>query len=108
MNRVRAIARMGGIAGTGAGVQVTIELSDVPGDITRTVTVADILEERRFEFAFEGIRWYDIARRKIGADVFNASGLEGEKPFFTADDYLLPIPGDEIDRNKNLTQNPGY
>jgi len=108
INMVRARARMGGETETGAGIKVTIPPSDVPADISGTVTVSDVLEERRFELAFECKRWYDIARRKIGAEVFNASGLEGEKPNFNADDYLLPLPGDEIERNPNLTQNPGY
>lgn len=108
INEVRARARMGGVAGTGAGAKVTIAPSDVPADITGTVTVADVLEERRFELAFECKRWYDIARRKIGAEAFGAAGLEGAKPNFSADDYLLPLPEDELDRNPNLTQNPGY
>lgn len=101
MNQVRARARAGGSWKSTAP-------SASPADITGTVTVDDVLEERRLEFAFECKRWYDIARRKIGADVFNASGLEGEKPFFTEDDYLMPLPADEIERNPNLTQNPGY
>lgn len=108
LNQVRARARMGGETVTGAGTPITYGPSDVPADITGTVTVDDVLEERRFELAFECKRWYDIARRKIGAEVFSASGLEGEKPNFTADDYLMPLPGDELERNSNLTQNPGY
>jgi len=108
INQVRARARSGGDTQTGAGIPVTIGASDVPADITGTVTVNDVLEERRFELAFECKRWYDIARRKIGAEVFSASGLEGAKPGFSADDYLLPLPEDELERNENLTQNPGY
>lgn len=108
INQVRARARMGGETQTGAGVTVVVEPSDEPADLTGTVTVDDVLEERRLEFAFEGIRWYDIARRRIGNEVFGASGLEGEKPFFSEDDYLLPLPEDELERNPNLTQNPGY
>jgi tetratricopeptide (TPR) repeat protein len=108
INEVRARARMGGDTQTGAGVNVTIDPSSVPADITGTVTVADVLEERRLELAFECKRWYDIARRKIGDEVYGASGLEGAKPAFTADDYLLPLPEDELERNPNLTQNPGY
>ena len=105
---VRERARRGGATETGAGTPVTIAPSDVPADITGTVTVNDVLEERRFELAFEGKRWYDIARRRIGGEVFSASGLEGAKPAFNDDDYLLPLPGDELERNPNLTQNPGY
>ena len=108
INMVRERARRGGTTETGAGTPVTIAASDVPADITGTVTINDVLEERRYELAFEGKRWYDIARRRIGNEVFSASGLEGAKPAFNDDDYLLPIPGDEIERNPNLTQNPGY
>ncbi|QDO93634.1 RagB/SusD family nutrient uptake outer membrane protein [Formosa sediminum] len=108
VNQVRARARLGGATKTGADEEYTFPPSAVPADLTGTVTVDDILEERRLEFAFEGIRWYDIVRRQIGNEVFNSSGLEGDKPFFTSDDYLLPLPEDELERNPNLTQNPGY
>ncbi|GAA3523054.1 RagB/SusD family nutrient uptake outer membrane protein [Aquimarina addita] len=109
VNQVRARARMGGATKTGADIEVTIAPSAVPADFTGTITVADVLEERRLELAFEGKRWYDIARRKLGPEVFSASGLEGAKPFFTSDDYLLPLPEDELERNPNLLpQNPGY
>ncbi|TXF90376.1 RagB/SusD family nutrient uptake outer membrane protein [Neolewinella aurantiaca] len=101
INQVRARARSGGSWND-------TEPSAVPADITGTVTVDDVLEERRYELAFECKRWYDIVRRRIGDEVFSASGLEGEKEFFTADDYLLPLPADELERNPNLTQNPGY
>lgn len=68
-----------------------------------------VLEDRKWELAFEYKRWYDIARRKIGSEVFSANGLEGAKPNFDpAQDYLYPLPADELARNSNLTQNPGY
>lgn len=108
LNRVRARARMGGTTLKG-GVETTVAPSLVPADLTGIVTVNDVLEERRLEFAFEGIRWYDIVRRRLGETVFGASGLEGAKPDFSATDYLLPLPDDELQRNPNLLpQNPGY
>ncbi|GAA4958569.1 RagB/SusD family nutrient uptake outer membrane protein [Algibacter aquimarinus] len=69
-----------------------------------------VLEERRLELAFEFKRWYDIARRRLGSEVFSASGLEGEKPNFDPNqDYLFPLPADELARNPNLMpNNPGY
>ena len=102
MNEVRARARSGGAwQSTGASAS--------PADISGTVTANDVLEERRLELAFECKRWYDIARRQIGATVFSASGLEGAKPDFSATDYLMPLPTDELERNPNLLpQNPGY
>ncbi|MFA9391007.1 MAG: RagB/SusD family nutrient uptake outer membrane protein [Prolixibacteraceae bacterium] len=96
VNEVRARARKGG------SWKSTAE-SAVPADISGTVTVADVLEERRIELAFECIRWYDIKRRQLGDDVFSASGLEGAKPEWnSAVDYLTPIPYQEIERNPNL------
>jgi hypothetical protein len=107
VNLIRARARKGGQTKTGAEVPYTFPASAIPADLA-TVTVADVIEERRMELAFECIRWYDIARRKLGATVYSASGYEGFKAGFSETDYLLPIPSAEIERNPNLTQNPGY
>jgi len=89
----------------------TSEPSAVPEDISGA-TVADVLEERRLELAFEQKRWYDIVRRQMGDEVFGANGfeteLQGTRNFDPSRDYLLPIPPLEIANNPNLTQNPGY
>ncbi|WP_405606563.1 RagB/SusD family nutrient uptake outer membrane protein [Polaribacter sp. Asnod1-A03] len=109
INQVRERARKGGATKTGADEEYVFAASDVPADLTGTVTIDDVLEERRLELAFEGKRWYDIARRQIGVEVFSASGLEGFKSSFDSNDYLLPLPEDELERNPNLLpQNPGY
>ncbi len=108
INEVRSRARAGGNTVTGAGVPNVVAPSAIPADLTGSATIADVMEERRIEFAFEGIRWFDIARRQMGDEVFGPNGLEGAKPAFSPDDYLLPIPEDERERNMNLTQNPGY
>ena len=102
VNMIRERARNGdGTSAPGA----------VPADIS-TATVADVLEERRLELAFEQKRWYDIVRRKMGNEVFGPNGFEkellGTQNFDPARDYLLPIPPFEITNNPNLTQNPGY
>jgi tetratricopeptide (TPR) repeat protein len=103
VNRVRARAR------NRAGVAKSF-----PADVTDGLSQDDfrtmILEERKWELAFEFKRWYDIARRKLGTTVFSASGLEGAKANFDpARDYLFPLPSTELVRNPNLLpQNPGY
>ena len=103
LNQVRARARMGGESTSGGYAAMTYPASAVPADITGTVTVADVLEERRVELAFEGKRWYDIVRRDMGDAVFSATGYEGLKAEFnSAEDYITPIPDDEIERNSNL------
>ncbi|MBD2754024.1 RagB/SusD family nutrient uptake outer membrane protein [Spirosoma validum] len=64
-----------------------------------------VLLERRLELAFEGHRWYDLARTKklIGA-------IKAQNPTIAIDEhhYLFPIPQTERDVNSQLTQNPGY
>ncbi|RPD93382.1 RagB/SusD family nutrient uptake outer membrane protein [Aureibaculum marinum] len=105
VNRIRERARNGGVANNFTSSTFPEDVSGLSQDDFRTM----VLEERRIELAFEFKRWYDIARRKLGSEVFSASGLEGEKPTFDANrDYLFPIPVNEIVRNPNLTQNPGY
>jgi hypothetical protein len=57
-----------------------------------------IENERRFEFAFEGHRWFDLVRTKRATTVLNIIG-----------DYtLFPIPFSEMSTNKLMIQNPGY
>jgi hypothetical protein len=57
-----------------------------------------IENERRFEFAFEGHRWFDLVRTKRATAVLNID-----------EDYtLFPIPLSEMSTNKLMTQNHGY
>ena len=102
INEVRGRARNGGQSTNGGYVEEVVPASAVPADLA-AVTVADVLEERRVELAFEGKRWYDIKRRQLGDQVFGPSGYEGAKPDWnSAVDYDTPIPQDEMDRNPNL------
>lgn len=105
VNRVRARARNGGVAFDTPPSDFPADVSGLSQDEFRDM----VLNERRLELAFEVKRWYDIARRKLGSEVYSASGLEGLKPQFDPNrDYLFPIPANELVRNPNLTQNPGY
>jgi starch-binding outer membrane protein, SusD/RagB family len=92
-----------------------------------------IRRERRVEFAFEGIRYYDILRWGIAADELNhqftgqkltndptnyttypvdADGYyimsQQNRKFIKGKNELWPIPQSERDVNPNLTQNSGY
>lgn len=66
--------------------------------------------ERRHEFCFENIRWFDLVRTDRALDVMSdfleQYGLEAN--FQNRNRYLFPIPQKEINMNKNLTQNTGY
>lgn len=107
VNRVRARARNG--AAGSAPRAFPADVSGLSQDAFRTM----VIEERKWELAFEFKRWYDIARRKLADGpngVFSASGLEGAKAKFQSNrDYLFPIPANELVRNANLLpQNAGY
>lgn len=120
-NRVMARARNGGNSRVNSA-NALVAPSAVPADLTglsKDAFRTRILEERRYEFAYEMKRWYDIVRRRLGSTAFGPNGLESEvstesgvgpgaKQFDANRDYLLPIPADEILINPNLTQNPGY
>ncbi|MCD2425285.1 RagB/SusD family nutrient uptake outer membrane protein [Niabella pedocola] len=93
-----------------------------------------VRNERRVELAFEGLRWYDIKRWKIGGQVMNGP-VYGVRPgkvnmttgaitfsspnhitvgdvrvFNEGRDYYFPIPQEDIDVNPALQghQNPGW
>jgi hypothetical protein len=87
--------------------------------------VKAIQTERQVELCFEGHRFFDVRRWKIAMQTENqplrgvhiekdASGslaysyfvLQNRK--FFEQNYLYPIPKYELDKNKDLTQNPGY
>ena len=83
-----------------------------------------IHKERRVELFVESVRYFDVRRWKIADDVLAGEfhGLdinaENEPDFynvvtfenriFRQQDYLWPIPQDEIDINPVLVQNPGW
>lgn len=92
-----------------------------------------VRRERRVEFAYEGMRRWDILRWGIANEVMNqpivrvegellttkneegdfnvkitGTTLEEERTFTVGKHEVLPIPQSAIDANPNLTQNPGY
>ncbi|QNL52690.1 RagB/SusD family nutrient uptake outer membrane protein [Olivibacter sp. SDN3] len=86
-----------------------------------------IRQERRVELAFESHRFFDTRRWKIaeetdGGNFYGMNVEEGnsytdpsfyqrtvfERRVFQSKHYLWPIPQSEMDRNRNLIQNPGW
>lgn len=62
-----------------------------------------LLERRRELFTEWGHRWLDLKRTEMAREV-----LPPLKPLWDNTDVLYPIPEDELKKNPNLTQNPGY
>ncbi|MDR1501857.1 MAG: RagB/SusD family nutrient uptake outer membrane protein, partial [Prevotella sp.] len=85
---------------------------------------AIILEERGNEFAFEGMRFWDMYRTRKAVAAFSAPimGWNYKQAYineffvpttiqtrrFLIRDYLWPISVGEINKNSNLIQNPGW
>ncbi|MFD2826745.1 RagB/SusD family nutrient uptake outer membrane protein [Leeuwenhoekiella polynyae] len=83
-----------------------------------------IRKERRVELFLENTRYFDARRWKIAEEVF-AGEMHGmdinaraesdfynvvtfETRIFRSQDYLWPIPQDELNANPTLVQNPGW
>lgn len=98
INQVRRRARFNGTA------ELPI-LPDLQGLSYQSFRDA-LLNERRWEFAAEGHRWFDLTRfGKLEALVPVAKTGVQPQPFH----YLFPVPQTEIDLNQNLLpQNQGY
>lgn len=67
-------------------------------------------QERRHEFCFENIRWFDLVRTDRALEVMQdfLSQYNLENNFTNKDRYLYPLPQRELNLNKNILQNPGY
>ncbi|MBO9572872.1 MAG: RagB/SusD family nutrient uptake outer membrane protein, partial [Chitinophagaceae bacterium] len=80
-------------------------LNEISYGITKDSILHLIENERRHEFFAEsGHRWFDLKR--TGEASLILSGIKGS--FWQQNDTLYPIPSDDIKRNSNLKQNPGY
>jgi hypothetical protein len=88
-------------------------LSNLPAQATasRDALLNAYLKERRLELAFEGQRWFDLARLDKVEETLNNLKDEGRPQLiypYDVNSYKLPIPQAVIDQNPALVQNPGY
>lgn len=73
-----------------------------------SLTRDNVRKERRMELAFEGLRYFDVVRWRIGSQI-NGKLIQGNINLKWDDKfYLWPFSQSEMDINKNLKQNPGY
>ena len=100
MNRIRARAR-------NANGTARAEPANYSGPMTQAAVREAIFQERRWELAHEGKRWFDLVRR--GQDYWTSQlGQNDPQAKLAPHKMLLPIPTQELAQNKALTQNPGY
>lgn len=102
LNMVRARARRG------TGSQSRRQPANYTGAMNQAAVREAIFQERAWELAHEGKRWFDLVRR---GESYFMSQIAAHDPAATdlePTDMLWPIPQYEIDRVPLLTQNPGY
>ncbi|MBL0745266.1 RagB/SusD family nutrient uptake outer membrane protein [Chryseolinea lacunae] len=75
------------------------------GAVTKSQMIQLIENERRYELAFEGHRWYDLVRTGRASAVMAAASPNWQSKY-----ELWPVPQREIQNNPALVgnQNPGY
>lgn len=123
LNRVRAT---GGLVKPIEQVWSDANIVKTPDKHLTKEGLRDIIQrERLIELSFEGHRYFDILRWKQADRYFlspvrgwNTTGVDPEQFYVlttlqprrwqTPRDYLMPIPIDDINKNPNLVQNPGW
>jgi starch-binding outer membrane protein, SusD/RagB family len=108
--RAEARAHLGTITGANSAqedINVLRERANAPlvASVSQAQMFQIIEEERRYELAFEGHRWYDLVRTgraQLIMPSFNGNWRDAYN--------LWPIPQREIQNNPSLVgnQNPGY
>lgn len=100
MYLIRAEAKINGAVGTAVALDDVNFIRNRAGidDLLGPITIDNILNERRLEFAFEGLRWDDIQRYQI---------LSAKPSLVSVNQLVWPIPQLEVDV-VGLEQNPGY
>ena len=104
INQVRARVNMPAINNGDAWMAAT----------TKAEVFARIKHERAVELAAEGHSWYDMRRWGLleTLDGRPETSITGQKTEYTrkitSRDYYWPIPSAEIEKNPELTQNPGW
>ncbi|MBN1951680.1 MAG: RagB/SusD family nutrient uptake outer membrane protein [Bacteroidales bacterium] len=83
----------------------------VPANLTGTITLEQLIRERRVELAFEGRRYFDMVRWGIADDEINGSTTAEGYPitYVSPKNDFQPLPQREIISSQGgLTQNVGW
>jgi hypothetical protein len=112
--RAEARAEANDLAGASADIN-TLRAARISGytPITYTdkaVAIADILNERFKELAWEGFRFFDLKRRGLAVNRLLSDVTSTQWQSMPAGNFrfVLPIPQSAIFANPNQSQNPGY
>lgn len=122
-----AIAQSEGVTSEAVGYLATIKaraslnktksqiVSELSG-LSKDKFIKEVWAEKIRELIFENKTWNDITRTRMYPKVINneftfvpvIGAINSWGKTFAEKNLLLPIPNDEIQRNTELVQNPGY
>lgn len=104
-----------GAAGTQADVEAIVNQVRARAGLASVsnVTLSQLFDERRKEFANEGSRWHDLVRagniETVISSWIAAEDVRGQMKPFNKNYIIYPVPQSELDVKPGLyTQNPGY
>jgi len=108
--RAEARAQQGNVTGSGSAQEdINVLRTRANAPLVSSVSQSQMLllveDERRYELAFEGHRWYDLVRTGRAHDVMSLFSSAWKDKY-----DVWPIPQREIQNNQALAghQNPGY
>jgi len=105
--RAEARAKQAKVTEAKADIEQLRSRANAPllGTVTQNQIIQIIEEERRYELAFEGNRWYDLVRTNRADAVMNSFSPNWKSTY-----KLWPVPQRELLNNPSLAgnQNPGY
>lgn len=107
LNRAEALAKGAVVSGASALEDVNIIRQNRGLQVLESVTLEQILRERRLELCFEGHYWYDIARTDRYIE-YCSSDRSVSRLSEDSYQWALPIMQSTIDNNQQIMQNYGY
>ena len=111
--RAEALAHLNDLEGAVAEINKVRQRAGLPGldagNFTTVSLLNHILNERKWEFYFEGHARRDMIRMDQEGMIEYIKSQSADWESLTAERYLLlPIPSSAVASNPGLTQNPGF
>ncbi len=110
-----ALAELGDIEGARKyvnAIRLRAKLDSFVAAASKEEMIDKVLDERRLELAFEGYRFFDLARHDKIIEVHNT--VWQDDPYYIQrepldeNSMLYPVPTTILNNNPNIQQNPGY
>lgn len=95
-------------------IRQRVGMPDIPSGLNQEEMRKAIQNERKWEFGYEGVRYFDIRRWMIADSVMNgltkgnSYNIAPAKKFNAPQNYWWPIAIGTIDSDPKIVQNPGY